>query len=307
MDGNSLGTQAELMDSLEEKARAEYEGFIQLFVDPKGDVSRRQNMLERGAVRAACILPKRLRERVDDSIERRVVERCVEDYLGRMEKEVDVMGEKAASASKTYDRSLELVTMLRIDYIDKLALADQCEEERQKGEVILGQTREELDRLLAKRKTAEARETQKVYIRTEKTARVMERERDKHSSNSLGVFNQLSLMFTVYERAKVYSQFLGRNAAILDQTYDNLRMRWEEYQHSGNVGDVLEFLKWNEEIRNAKEVFDRNFTESLPLIREVDGKVVKDVSKGPVQNNTSSEVYSQAKSLRDKVMELNLG
>lgn len=303
-NGSAVSPPLELMDSLEQKAREEYEGFIHLFVDPSGDISNRYTWKEKSIGRVLGVIPGGFRKRFEGNLEKVVVERCVQEYLQRMNGEVSKLKQKAASAESRYEDAIESVTFLRIEYINQLGEAESCHEERQKGAALLLEARVNVDALLGESKVAEAREVQRTYIETEKQVRLLGRERDLRSNQALTIYHQLTLMQSVYEQAKVYAQFLGKVATILAQTYEHLHIRWEEYKNSGNVGDVLGFLRWNEELKHARDVFEKNFVESLPLIRKVDRRVNDQVTGGARRYDTNTGVYERARSLKESVFAL---
>ena len=303
-NGGAVAPPIELMDSLEQKAREEYDGFIHLFVDSGGDISKRYTWKERTVDRVLSIIPGGFKKRFEHNLEQVVVERCVQDYLQRMNEEVTKLKQKAGSAETRYEDAIEAVTFLRIEYINQLGEAETCHTEREKGATLLVAAQHSIDALLGESKVAEAREVQRTYIETEKHVRLFGRERDRRANHALTIYHQLTLMQSVYEQAKVYSQFLGKVATILAQTYEHLNIRWQEYKNSGNVGDVLGFIRWNEELKHARDVFEKNFVESLPLIRRVDRRVNDQVGSKGRGNNTDMGVFDRARSLRDKVMEL---
>jgi hypothetical protein len=300
-NGNRFAAQAELMDSLEEKAREEYQNFVNLFVDPDGDVSKRYTLVEKGVVKAFSILPFST-SRLKESTNKKVVERCVKEYLSGLRTEVESLAQKAESSEETYENAIEMVIYLRGECINQLSKAEICESGRDEGNTLLSQTHQELDNLLRKGDMKQAHTSQKTYLDTERLVRKLERQRDKHSNNALSVYHQLNLMYTVYEQSKVYSQFLLKNSTMLEQTYDYLQLRWNEYVNSGNLGDVVSFLRWTEELKRAREVFDINFAESLPLIKQIDKKTSQTAIART--NDTDMGVYDQALSLKEQVLEL---
>ncbi len=303
-NGNAVTTGVELMDSLEEKARAEHESFVQLFVDPSGDISQRFNWRERAVTGVLSVVPGSFKSRHKEQLERTVVERCVQGYLSRLDGEVSRFKTKAESAEKTYERAISDVTFLRTEYVTQLGEAERCHEEVVEGNGIILGARQQIDTLLERKSVVDARDAQRTYIETEKHVRLLERERDRCANRSLALFHHLVLMHSVYEQSKVYSQFLGKNAAILSQTYDHLKLRWEEYNRSGNSGDVLSFLRWNEELKQARDIFDQHFAESLPLIRKVDQRVHTQSRPRGVSPDVDRGVYERAQSLRESVMAL---
>ena len=300
----SSSTHAELIDSLEERAKEEYHAFVKIFVNPDGDISSQYTPGENVLSRVTFILPSGTRARVVQNLERKVVERCVHNYLEIMKTEVERLKEKSANAGKTYSHAIGAVTELRIDYIDLISAAEECEQKRTEGTSVLSDVQKGIDKLLEEGRVVEAREAQKAYIRAEQTARDLQNQRDKNATMALNTYHQLTLMFSVYEQAKVFNDFLQRNATILEQTYTHLKIRWDEYNSSGNTQDVLNFLRWNQELRTAREMFELNFAQTLPLIKQVDENVTANASKQPEQNDTETEIFSKAKSLRDKVMRL---
>ncbi len=306
--GNTLSATAEgievFLDSLEERAKDEYANIKKLFVDPTGEVRKKYNFGEKltSGVLSPFSGTKKVQEHLKQ-VEQNVVERCVETYLNDVKGKIDNLRLKYQNTERTYEKSLELITSLRIEYINKLWFADMFEAEKQKATELIKTEKQTIDAYLKENNFAEAQNAQKRYLVTEKKARQLEQGRDNNALTAVNNYNQLVSIYETYQKAKVFCAFLQKTTGMLEQTYTDLSNRWEEFKKAGNMRDVVDSLRLTEVLKNAEETFKKNFSYDFPLIKKAEETVMEKI-EAPTSTEYKNDIYRTATGLKQNVMGL---
>ncbi|MBI5066255.1 hypothetical protein HZA97_08525 [Candidatus Woesearchaeota archaeon] len=293
-----------LIDSLEEKAKEEYENIKKLFVDPTGDAFKQYSVKEKitHVVFKPLSRSQNVKTKLDD-LEFKVVERCVKRYLKEVKQKIDALRTKYQNTEAIYERSLGLITGLKIEYVNRLCFAHLFEEERVKAVELLDKEKKKLDEFLENNQFEDAHETQKNFLTIEKNARQLEQGRDNNSLEALNDYNQLVLIHETYKRTKVFCTLLQKTTNILQQTYSNIVNRWDEYKKAGNMKDIVESSRLTEVLRNAEETFKKHFEEALPLLKQSDQRVLEKI--GTLNNlDYENKLYETAQSFKKNVIDL---
>ncbi len=293
-----------LIDSLEEKAKEEYENIIKLLVDKTGDVFKQYSLKEK--VIHILLKPASKNEKIKtklENLEFSVVERCVKKYLKEVKQKIEAQRIKYQNKEDIYERSLELITELKINYMNKLWFASVFEEERAKAVKLSEEGKNKLDDYLEKNEFEEAYKVQKEFLIVEKNARQLEQGRDNNSLEALNNYNQLVLIHETHQRTKVFCGLLQKTTNILEQTHNNIVNRWDEYKKAGNMKDILESVRLTEVLKNAEETFRKHFEEALQLLKQSDQRVLEKI--GTFNNaDYENKLYETAQSLKKNVIDL---
>ncbi|MBI4918926.1 hypothetical protein HY837_03285 [archaeon] len=306
--GNTLSATAEgidvFLDSLEERAKEEYTNIKKLFVDPTGEVRRKYNFKEKvtSGVLSPLARTKRVQEHLK-KVEQTVVERCVEKYLDEVKGKIDNLRVKYQNTERTYEKSLELITSLRIEYINRLWFADLFEAQKQKAIEVIKTEKQTIDTCLKDNNFSEAQNAQKRYLVTEKKVRQLEQGRDNNALTAVNNYNQLVSIYETYQKAKIFCAFLQKTTGMLEQTYTDLSNRWEEFKKAGNMRDVVDSLRLTEVLKNAEETFKKNFSHDFPLIKKAEETVMEKI-EAPTSIEYKNDIYRTATGLKQNVMGL---
>ncbi|PIN81484.1 hypothetical protein COV11_02005 [Candidatus Woesearchaeota archaeon CG10_big_fil_rev_8_21_14_0_10_30_7] len=294
----------DFFDSLEERATEEYLNIKKLFVDPAGDVSKKYNLREKTltTLLQPLVGVENVKEHVK-RIEHKVVERCVNRYLISVKQKIEHLKQKYTNTEKTYEKSLELITSLRIEYINRLWFADLFEQERAEAISVLGLEKETINERLSKNDFEEAQAAQKRYLMTEKKARQLEQGRDNNALTAVNNYNQLVSIYETYQKARVFCNFLQKTTGTLEQTHNELVNRWEEYQKAGTMRDVVDSLRLTEVLKNAEETFKNNFSTDFPLIKKAEETIMEKIET-PNTREYQNDIYQTATNLKKNVMGL---
>lgn len=304
---NNRNISNNFLDCLEQRAKEEYENIVKAFANPTGDISKKYNRFEKALTK----LLNRYKDKSErankllKSIEFRVVERCANEYFSKTKEKIEDLKEKQQNTELIYENSLESITSLKIDYINKLWFAELFEEERLKAIEVLEDCKKSISECLNNNEFKKAYELRKKYLITEKKIRQLEQGRDNNALTAVINYNQLVSVHETYNKARVFCSFLQKSAGILEQTYETLIIRWNEYKKAGSMKDVVESVRFGEVLKSSEKTFDENFRKDLPLIKKAEEKVIEKVET-PINAKYESNIYSKAVKLKEKVINLTL-
>lgn len=284
-----------LKESLEALAKKEHDDIIRLFVDKDGKIENKYSNEDKLQDFLWGFVSKDKRRQFREQTNAKIVNFYTDAKLNQVKEKCRDTNIKLKYAESSYENYLNQMTQLRVDCVEYSDYAEKFLQKLQQGNKILEETKRELDDALQKREMEKAKALQKQLIETDKSLRLLEKKKTDCASKTISTSNKLLYIKACYARARAYKDVLNESATTLEQMREHISSRLDQYKKSGNLMDIVEYVKLNEELKETKETFDKNFEQSYPLLQEVE-KAYRDLAK---QNNYSDSVNSE-RNLRDE-------
>ena len=308
----SSGSIETLRENLEALAKKEYEDIVRLFVDKEGKIQNKYANEDKLQDFLWSFVSKDKRKQFQEQTNSRIVKDSIDARLNYVKEKCRDTNIKLRHAESSYENYLNQLTTMRVECVEYSDYAEKFDEKLQEGSKFLGETKKQLDESLQKRDLSKAKELQKQLIEIDKNVRILEKKKTDCASKTIAVGNRLLYVKACFARARAYKDILGENVVVLEQLREHISSRVEQYRKSGNLFDIVEYVKLGEELKETKETFDRNFEQSYPLLQEVE-KAYRDLAKNNYSDTVNSErnsrdedLFRRALQAREEVMKMTL-
>lgn len=275
-----------LRENLEALAKKEYEDIVRLFVDKNGKIKNKYSTEDKIQDVLWSLVSKEKRGQFQQKTDERIVDESINSRLNYVKEKCRDTNTKLRHAESSYEFHLEQLTQMRVECVEWSDYAEKFDKLLQEGKKHFEEIKKGLNDALQQKEIEKAKELQKEMIYLDKSLRTLERKKTDSASKSVSLSNRLFYVKTCYARARAYKDILEQNKTVLEQLTEHISTRIEQYRKSGNLTDIVEYVKIGNEMKDTKETFDDNFRQSYPLLQQAE-KAYNELAR---QNNCSDNV-----------------
>ncbi len=310
---NFNGSIETLKENLEALAKKEYDDIIRLFVDKDGRVENKYSNEEKIQDALWGFWSKDKRKQFREQTNSRIVNTGIDAKLNYVKEKCRDTNTKLKYAESSYENYLNQMTQMRVDCVEYSDYAEKTHQKLQQGSKFLEETKRQLEEALQKRDLVQAKSLQKQLIEFDRSIRLLEKKKTDYASKTIATSNRLLYIKACYAKARAYKDVLSENVTVLEQMREHITSRIDQYKKSGNLFDIVEYVKLGEELKETKETFDKNFEQSYPLLQEVE-KAYRDLAKqntytdsvNSERNSRDEDLFRKALQARDEVMKMDV-